>query len=114
MITNVKHQTIKYDNRIQQKQNTVKVKLKADKKKYHDKTLHNIKKNMNDPIRLRKLEATLETGASSWLTALPLKEHWFSLNKQFFWDSLYLRYNLQLPHLPSKCICGATIPLINT
>ena len=46
------------------------------------------------------------TGASTWLTALPIKEHGFDLHKGAFRDALCLRYNLQPPHLPTKCVCG--------
>ena len=37
---------------------------------------------------------------------MPLKEHGFYLNKQIFWDSLCLRYGIQMSRLPSKCTCG--------
>jgi len=33
-----------------------------------------------------------ERGASSWLTALPVQEHGFSLHKTAFRDALALRY----------------------
>ena len=45
-------------------------------------------------------------GASSWLTALPLKEHGFVLNKQQFHDALLLRYNLPFQNTPLSCACG--------
>ena len=45
-------------------------------------------------------------GASSWLTALPLEEHGFSLSKAAFRDALRLRYGLQLEDLPTHCVCG--------
>ena len=44
----------------------------------------------------------LQTG----LTALPIKEHGFILNKQAFWDSLYLRSNTPHQNLPAKCVCN--------
>ena len=47
-----------------------------------------------------------EKGSSSWLTALPLKEHGFWLKKQDFRDALALRYDWQLQNIPSTCICG--------
>ena len=49
----------------------------------------------------------MENGASSWLSALPLKKHSFLLDKQSFWDALYIRYSLPLKRLPSRCVCGA-------
>ena len=57
------------------------------------------------------LEATLEAGSSNWLTTLPIKEHGFYLEKQAFWDTLYLRYNIQLRNLPSHCVCGKTFSI---
>ena len=42
----------------------------------------------------RLFEEISSRGASSWLTALPLSEHGFVLNKQQFRDALLLRYNL--------------------
>ena len=47
-----------------------------------------------------------DRGASSWLNSLPIKELKFVLNKEEFWDSLRLRYNLDLENLPTTCPCG--------
>jgi len=47
-----------------------------------------------------------EKGSSSWLTALPLSEHGFSLHKGAFRDALCLRYGWRPPLLPSNCVCG--------
>ena len=51
-------------------------------------------------------QQTRDKGASSWLNAIPIKEHGLPLNKQKFRDSLCLRYNLPLSNLPSYCACG--------
>ena len=53
------------------------------------------------------MEATTEKGASSWLNTLPLKSHNFYLNKQIFWDSLFLRFGIPIPRLPANCVCGS-------
>ena len=50
------------------------------KTKRYEKTLADIKGQITDPVRLRPLESCLENGASSWLTALPLKDHGFLLD----------------------------------
>ena len=42
----------------------------------------------------------------SWLSALPLRDHGFTLNKEEFRDALALRYNRTVTNLPSKCACG--------
>ena len=53
----------------------------------------------------RTLEQLSEPGASSWVGALPLKEHAFNLNKSEFNDAMCLRYEKPLSNLPSKCAC---------
>ena len=56
--------------------------------------------------RLRLLEAATERGTSTWLTALPLKEYGFNLNKEEFRDALCLRYGWRPSDLPLTCVCG--------
>ena len=50
----------------------------------------------------RKIEICQEPGASNWLTALPLREADFSLNKQEFRDALAIRYNIPIKGLPQN------------
>ena len=57
----------------------------------------------------RAVELATEKGASAWLTALPLVELGFHLNKSEFRDGLCLRYNWPLPYLPSHCVCGKAL-----
>ena len=47
-----------------------------------------------------------EKGASSWLTALPLKEYGYILNRQEFPDAIAMRYNLKIKDLAKLCACG--------
>ena len=47
-----------------------------------------------------------EKGASTLLTALPLKRYGFDLTKTEFRDCLTLRYVLQPKNFPLKCSCG--------
>ena len=49
-----------------------------------------------------------EKGASSWLTALPVAEHGFSLHKTAFRDALALRYGWMPFRAPSHCTCGTS------
>ena len=49
-----------------------------------------------------------KSGASTWLTALPLEEHGFALHKGAFRDALCLRYEWRPPLLPSQCVCDKT------
>ena len=53
------------------------------------------------------MDLAIEKGASTWLTALPIKAHGFTLHKGDFRDALMLRYGWTLPHCPSYCSCRA-------
>ena len=44
--------------------------------------------------------------AYNWLTALPLKEFGYDLNKEQFWDALHIRFNWVISKLPSEWACG--------
>ena len=83
----------------------VKAIIAEEKKKRENEKFEKVKSNLN-PRQLKLLEAVTEKGASSWLNALPLKEHNFYLDKQTFWDTIHLRYGLDLARLPTKCVCN--------
>ena len=51
----------------------------------------------------RTVEQLSQSGASSWLGALPIAAQGFNLNKGEFQDSLCLRYKMPIKNLPSKC-----------
>ena len=59
------------------------------------------------PSLQRCVQLSQEKGASTWLTALPLEHHNFSLHKSEFKDAIALCYNLPLQRLPSMCKCGS-------
>ena len=59
----------------------------------------------NDMLK-RCLELNKEKGVGSWLTALPLKDQGYCLNKQEFRDAVSLRYGWKIPHTPQYCGCG--------
>ena len=52
------------------------------------------------------MELAKEKGTSSWLEALPVQEHDFSLSKSEFRDGLCLRYGWTPARLPETCVCG--------
>ena len=54
----------------------------------------------------RANEICRETGASNWLTSLPIEDKGFHLNKREFWDAVHLRYTWPISRLPSRCACG--------
>ena len=47
-----------------------------------------------------------EKGASTWLTALPIDKHGFSLHKSAFRDALSLRYDWPLEIFHLQCSCS--------
>ena len=57
------------------------------------------------------LELSMEKGASTWLSALPLKAHNFHLNKSAFKDAVHLCYGWTIPDTPSTCQCGRNFSL---
>ena len=54
----------------------------------------------------RSMALAQETGASSWLTALPVAEFGFTLHKCAFRDALCLRYGWLPARTPINCDCG--------
>ena len=52
-----------------------------------------------------------EKGASTWLTALPIEEHSFTLHKGAYRDVLALRYGWQPNAIPSHCACGESFSI---
>ena len=65
--------------------------IKNSKSQKHQCQLEIVKAEMVDQTKLRALGASLETCASSWLSTLPIKKYGFNLNKQTFWDGIYIR-----------------------
>ena len=55
----------------------------------------------------RAIDQARDKGSSHWLSALPLEDQGFKLNKGEFRDSLKLRCNKQLKGVPSNCPCGS-------
>ena len=58
------------------------------------------------PLLQRCFDQACEKGSSSWLSALPIADHGFHLNKGEFRDALCLRYDWSLPNVPQQCSCG--------
>ncbi|PFX16406.1 hypothetical protein AWC38_SpisGene19321 [Stylophora pistillata] len=55
----------------------------------------------------RAVYLACETGASNWLTVIPLKDMDFDLNKRKFRDAVRLRYDWPIPNNSSVCVCGS-------
>ena len=56
-------------------------------------------------IRLNKINQV--KAASTWLWTLLVKEEWYSLLEEEFWDLVKKRYGWPLSCLPNMCSCGA-------
>ena len=52
------------------------------------------------------LDLASERGASSWLTAMPMKRYQFDLTKSEFRDGIALQYGWDPVKLPSPCACN--------
>ena len=79
--------------------------IKASKRARHEHIFEEVCQTLELPTR-RLIDCACEPGASAWLSAVPLEEHGFCLDKGSFRDALSLRYGWQLPSLSSKCACG--------
>jgi hypothetical protein len=80
-------------------------KIKQDKGKRWTQEFELIKSKVDENMK-RNLDFAREKGAGSWLTALPLEEFDYDLNKQNFRDALCLRYGWRIPKTPQYCNCG--------
>ena len=88
--------------------------LKTAKDTFLSEKLNTIKSNIEDTSLIRCLDFGREKGSGAWLTALPLKDHGFCLNKQEFRDAVCLRYGWRIPSTPQYCGCGANNTIDHT
>ena len=89
-----------------EKQREVKATLRAERRRQQETTAAELKARLPSHLQSAADHAS-EKGSSSWVTALPIADHGFTLHKGDFRDALCLRYNWTLPHLPTSCVCGA-------
>ena len=100
-----------YDKSIEKSQQKHHAEIKKQKSQRNCENFGEVKSLINGRITRRALEASIEVSVSSWLTTLPIKNYGFCMEKQLFWDSLYIRYNVLLKRIASFCACGATFKL---
>ena len=74
---------------------SVKAAVKQQKGEQLENEITEVKEQLSPSLQ-RAMELASEKGASIWLTALPLQEQGFCLNKQEFKDALCLQYGWQL------------------
>lgn len=79
--------------------------LKAEKAKADKIILNELRTRMNKE-QLKANDIAHLKGASAWLTALPINDEGFVLNKREFFDAVALRYRWSLLRLPQFCACG--------
>ncbi|MEL7196650.1 MAG: hypothetical protein AAFO96_29800, partial [Bacteroidota bacterium] len=76
--------------------------ISQEREKKQQEKMKEIERVVTPELAL-KIQLANETGASSWLTSLPIKAKGFNLNKQEFCDALALRYGWSIEGLPSIC-----------
>ena len=52
------------------------------------------------------MNLSMEKGASSWLSTLPVTDHRFTFHKGALCNATGLKYGWRPQHLPSYCMCG--------
>lgn len=105
LVDGIKHQHDQ-EASVEQNERPAKAIITEEKKKQEEEKVEFVKSQL-DSRRLKLYEAITEKGASNWLNSLPLRDHDFHLEKQKFWDTIHLRYGIELSRLPSKCACNA-------
>ena len=60
------------------------------------------------PESQQLIKGAMEKGASSWLSALPIKAIGYALNKQEFTDAVCMRYGWKVKGILTHCACGET------
>ena len=99
-------QDSEYSHNIINDQLQEKSKIRQDNRKRDQDEANQIYQQL--PDRLQKaVELSREKGASTWLSALPLTEHGFTLHKSGFHDALALRYGWTPTRLLTRCGCGS-------
>jgi len=91
---------------LERKSKEAKSGIRKDRKDNQNAILEDLVLRMT-PAQKRANEINREAGASNWLTALPIEDKGFHLNKREFWDAINLRHTWPISRLPSKCACGS-------
>ena len=84
---------------------TIKNRIHAAKVEQNKQKLDAIRSHMNSKL-LRTNDLNQESGASAWLTTLPLKQEGYAFTKQLFWNLIRIRYGWQLSITREFCECG--------
>ena len=87
------------------KMREIKAAVRAQKEATYKQELEELQEVLDLKSR-RLIEAAREKGASSWLSALPIKRLGYAVNKQEFRDAIALRYGWSIHGMPKHCGCG--------
>ena len=98
-------QSTEYPYEVLTDQITAKNDIKSSRRRLSEDAADELRNSLPPPLQ-RAMDLSMEKGASSWLTVLPLEEHHFSLHKQAFRDALALRYGWLPSQVPPNCPCG--------
>ena len=93
-----RHGQFNTDTIAQQQQ--CKVKVWQEKREAHLAMVDNLHPQFSPKLQ-KLMDVAKEKGSSSWLVALPIENHGFTLHKSAFHDAICLRYGWQPPLLPT-------------
>ena len=82
--------------------NNIRKQISSERDKMQIQEMEQIKEACSAELK-RKIQLATETGASNWLTSLPIKAKGFSLTRQEFNDAIALRYGWSIEGLPDIC-----------
>ena len=89
-------------------QKSIKLNTKINKEERYKATLTELGIQLDE--NQRPLSGiTQEKGVSNCLKAYPISDQEYHLNKQQFWDCVYLRYGWRLTNIPSSCSCRSKV-----
>ncbi len=82
-----------------------KLQLQKEKEVFLEERHSHLKEQADEKLQ-NHIDQAKEKGASAWLTALPLSNLNYTLNKREFHDSIALRYGWTIKDIPNFCGCG--------
>ena len=105
LVKAIEKQEKSFSHTIGAEQTATKRRIKSENRKSQEERAKRVRAEMSPKLQ-RAMDMASEKGASSWVVALPISGHNFTLHKGFFKDALCLRYGWKPSRLPSHCICG--------
>ena len=91
-------------------QKSIKLNTKINKEERYKATLTELGIQLDENQR-HLSNIAQEKGVSNCLKAYPISDQEYHLNKQQFWDCVYLRYGWRLINIPSTCSCRSKMTI---